>query len=71
MGVTTQKLAFSIPEFCAMHNLSRTHLWMLEKEGKGPRLMHVGRRRLISAEAASDWRRSMEVPRETNQPEEG
>ena len=53
-------LAFSIPEFCRRHGISRAHFYNLSKNGRGPALMRVGRRTLISAEAAAEWRRRME-----------
>lgn len=51
---------FTVPQFCGTHNVSKTHLYALFKAGRGPRTMKVGRRTLISAEAAADWRRAME-----------
>lgn len=54
------KPTYTVPQFCDAHNVSRTHLYALWKEDKGPRLMKVGRRTLISAEAAADWRKRME-----------
>lgn len=66
MDVTTSKPTYSIVEFCEAHNIGRTHLYMLWKAGQGPRYMHVGSRKMISAEAATDWRKSVEVnPAET------
>jgi len=53
--------ATSIDQFCKDHGLSRTHFYELQRKGEGPRVMMVGRRRLISIEAAADWRRRMEV----------
>jgi len=53
-------LAFSIPEFCRRHGISRAHFYNLSKSGHGPAVMRVGRRTLISAEAAAQWRRRME-----------
>jgi predicted DNA-binding transcriptional regulator AlpA len=55
------KEAATIPQFCDGHNISRTHLYELIKQGKGPRLMKVGRRTLISVEAAADWRKRIEA----------
>lgn len=52
--------AFTIAEFCDAHRISRTHLHNLMKAGKGPRVMKVGRRVLISPEAGADWRKAME-----------
>jgi hypothetical protein len=54
------KLAFSIAEFCSMHGISRAHFYNLKKLGLGPLEMNCGGRRLISIEAASDWRRQLE-----------
>lgn len=55
----------TIAQFCADHNISRTHLHNMQKAGKGPRLMRLGRRVLISAEAAADWRARLERDTET------
>lgn len=57
---TAHKHTYTIPQFCDGHNVSRTHFYALLKEGKGPRLMKVGRRSLISAESAAAWRKRME-----------
>jgi predicted DNA-binding transcriptional regulator AlpA len=56
-----EKATVTIPQFCDAHNISRTHFYELIKQGKAPRRMKVGRRTLISAEAACDWRRAMEA----------
>ena len=56
----------TVPAFCADNSLSRSLFYRLVKEGRGPRLAKVGRRTLISAEAAAEWRARME--RETEQP---
>jgi hypothetical protein len=55
---TESKLALSIPEFCATHNISEAFYYELQKLGRGPRTMTVGRRRLISLEAAKAWRKA-------------
>ncbi|MBX3708270.1 MAG: hypothetical protein KIT56_03485 [Gammaproteobacteria bacterium] len=54
------KNSLSIPEFCYAENISRSLFYKLKKEGNAPRLMRVGRRILISIEAAKDWRKQME-----------
>ena len=59
-AATLSKLAYTIPQFCDGFNVSRTHFYELLKQGKGPRLMKVGRRTLISAQAAADWCKRME-----------
>lgn len=61
-----QKPAFTIQEFCFAHGgISRSFFYKLLSQGKAPRLMKVGHRTLISAEAAADWRVKMEA--ESNQ----
>lgn len=58
--MTQQYTALSIKQFCQQNNISRNLFYTLIKEGLGPRMMSVGRRRLISIEAAAEWRRTME-----------
>ena len=53
--------ASTIEEFCHAHRVSPSMYWKMKAEGLGPREMHVGRRRLISAEAAAEWRREREA----------
>jgi hypothetical protein len=64
MSIVEQALspaAYSVGEFCVVHKICRTRLYALWTEGKGPRFFKNGTRRLISAEAAADWRRKMEA----------
>lgn len=56
----TPQAALTIAQFCDAHHISRTHLHNMCKAGKGPRIFRLGRRVLISAEAAADWRRQLE-----------
>jgi predicted DNA-binding transcriptional regulator AlpA len=60
-GDITGRGAFSIEEFCQLHGISRATFYNLKKNGQGPKEMRIGSRRLISIEAAADWRRLMEV----------
>jgi predicted DNA-binding transcriptional regulator AlpA len=62
------KAAQSIEEFCDDNGISRAMLYVLLKRGEGPAIMKVGRRSLISAEAAVAWRRAMEKPVANTQP---
>ena len=55
------KQTHSIDEFCEAHGICRATLYNLWKSGDGPRFMRVRDRRLISIEAAADWRRDMEA----------
>jgi len=56
----SQKQAYSVTQFCAAHSISRAMFYVLRKQGKGPRTMKVGRRTLISKEAAREWRARIE-----------
>lgn len=61
------KATYTVTQFCDGHNISRTHFYDLLKKGQGPRLMRLGRRCLISAEAAADWRKRMEAETDPTQ----
>ena len=51
---------YSVIEFCQAHRISRGTFYKLLGEGLGPTAVKIGRRTLISSEAAQDWRRRME-----------
>jgi hypothetical protein len=55
------RAAFTIREFCEAHRISPAKYFLMKREGWGPAEMSVGRRRLISYEAASVWRRERET----------
>lgn len=57
----TGRKASSIDEFCAEHGISRAMFYKLRAQGKAPRLMEVGARKLVSVEAAAAWRREREA----------
>ncbi|RQR23350.1 hypothetical protein DIE23_35190 [Burkholderia sp. Bp9143] len=63
-----QQSASSIDQFCEAHGISRAFFYELVASGRGPRLMKLGRRVLISHEAAADWRREMEARTATHPP---
>lgn len=56
----TDPPVYSVPEFAAAHGISRSYLYQLWSEGRGPRRFKAGRRTLVSREAAAEWRRRME-----------
>lgn len=58
-----EKSALTIEDFAELHSISRGYVYKLINQGRGPRLMKVGRRTLISRESAAEWRRAMEQPR--------
>lgn len=57
---TLEAKTYSIKNFCLAHGISRATFYNLVKRQLTPRLMKVGKRTLISAEAAADWRVRME-----------
>jgi hypothetical protein len=59
--MSAERDAYSIDDFCERHRISRAYLYVLWKRGCGPRSIKLGRRRLISVDAATEWRRAMEA----------
>ena len=53
--------AMSVEQFSAAHNINRDTFYKLLKQGLGPECMKLGKRRLISFEAASRWRARREA----------
>lgn len=51
---------YTVSAFCAAHHIARSFLYQLLREGRGPRVMKLGRRTFITREAAADWRMRME-----------
>lgn len=54
------QVVFDVRTFCAVHKISRSFFYKLLAEGRGPRLLKLGKRTLVSAEAAAEWRARME-----------
>tara|TARA_R110002095_G_scaffold144870_2_gene125284 strand:- start:1046 stop:1231 length:186 start_codon:yes stop_codon:yes gene_type:complete len=52
--------AQSVQDFCQANGISQSFFYKLAKQGKAPRIMKVGKRTLISSEAAQEWREQME-----------
>ena len=59
-GPPTPTAAYSIREFCLAHRVSVSMYFKIRNQGLGPAEMSIGRRRLISFEAAEAWRRERE-----------
>ena len=47
---------YGVNAFCDAHSISRALFYQLLKDGKAPCIIKLGRRTLISVEAASEWR---------------
>ena len=55
-------LAYSVKAFCLLHGgMSEAFFWKLVASADGPKLMKVGARTMISAEAACKWRQAREA----------
>jgi len=50
---------FDVKSFCEAHRISRALFYKLINEGKGPKVVKVNRRTLITAEAAAEWRSTL------------
>jgi hypothetical protein len=57
-------LAFTIPEFARLHGFSPAYYYILRARGEGPQEMRLGRRVLVSREAAARWRETREAEHE-------
>jgi hypothetical protein len=52
--------AYSIREFCRRHSLTPYLFYKLQRQGLAPKVMQLGGRKLVSAEAAARWRKARE-----------
>ena len=60
MNKDTSKPIYSIADICDKCLISKSFLYKLIKQGKGPRIIKLGRRTMISAAALNDWMESLE-----------
>jgi hypothetical protein len=54
--------AMTFSQFCRRHNISLSYLYELINTGMGPRTMRIGKKRLITADAAKEWCARFEEP---------
>jgi hypothetical protein len=52
---------YTIKEFCRAHRLGHSLYYQLKAEGRGPAEIKLGRKTLISREAAARWRAAREA----------
>jgi hypothetical protein len=60
-GPPPPRLGYSVDEFCASVGISVSYFYELQKEGKAPRAMLFGVRRIISIEEAERWCRERTI----------
>ena len=53
--------AMSIKQFCQRHGISESWFYQLQRDGMAPRTIKIGKRTLITPEAAAEWRRQNET----------
>jgi predicted DNA-binding transcriptional regulator AlpA len=58
--MNVERQTYSVPGFCAAFGISRAHFYRLLKDGRGPAVIRLGRRTLISVKAAQQWCSQME-----------
>ncbi len=56
-----QALCYGIAEFCRDARICRSKLYDLLKEGRGPKTIKIGRRRLILVDSAQRWLDELEL----------
>jgi hypothetical protein len=57
----TRRAAYTVSEFCDAHRISRSKLYQLWSADLGPRFIQVGTKKIITTEAAANWRRAGEA----------
>ena len=55
-----EKILLSIPEFCAAYGISRSCLYNMMADGRAPKSVKIGKKRLISVAAAEAWLSDLE-----------
>jgi hypothetical protein len=61
LRVDVEPAAYDVRRFCDSHNVSRTQLYRLWAQGRGPRFFKLGKQLRITAEAAAEWRAQMQA----------
>jgi hypothetical protein len=54
-------VAFSVDQFCQRNGICKAHFYNAVRAGRGPRLMKVGRRTLVTRQAETDWHGAVEA----------
>ena len=53
--LATNRLAYSIPEFCEQIGISRAHFYNLARNDRAPRVTKIGHRSVVLVEDARMW----------------
>jgi hypothetical protein len=57
----TRRAAYTVSELCDAHRISRSKLYQLWSADLGPRFIQIGTKKIITTEAAANWRRAGEA----------
>jgi predicted DNA-binding transcriptional regulator AlpA len=57
--MSTEQTLITVRDFCRLHSISHSWFYVLRKQGRAPPSFMIGRKRLISAAAAEQWRQSL------------
>src|SRR3954471_22316333 len=49
--------AYTIPEFCEAHRISRTHFYELQRRGLAPDVAELLGKKIVTHESAAVWRK--------------
>lgn len=52
---------YTVQQFCDVHQVGRNLFYKMIASGRGPAIMKIGRRTLISRDAAAAWREKIEM----------
>jgi hypothetical protein len=61
------KKAYTIPEFAQTHSLSMSSFYKEQRAGRGPEVIFVGNKSLVTEEAAAEWRQRMAARAKTKE----
>lgn len=57
--MTEEYKALSVEKFCELHDISVSFFYKLKKQGKAPKTLQIGARRIITPDAVKDWQSLM------------
>ena len=52
---------YTVDDVCAQHGISRQLFYKMQREGKGPKTLRIGRSVRISETAANEWIAALEA----------
>lgn len=56
LASSTSAVVFTVDEWCARYKFGRSFFYKLLREGRGPKIMKLGSRTLITVNSDNEWR---------------